>query len=506
MKITYVSHACIVIETKGKKLVTDPWVKGSAYCGQWHLFPKPIAPEMIRDADFVVYSHGHEDHLHGKSLATIHKSAKLYYPYSWYGGTTEFFQSLGFKNVTEVMNEQTIDLQGIKVTYLSNNLDNVIVIDDGEQVLVNINDALPSASAAMIGHFIHKIKKRWPKIDYVFSSYGGASYFPNTVHYAHKNDREIGEARELFFLTNFCRIIEELQPKWAVPFATDFVLLDPEQRWINELKLPRNQLASFFNTFSGGRSPSMVLEAYPNDVISEGKFISRSPYHEKVKKTPLLQTIDEDYREEIEAKKNEVMLSAEKLKETFEKAKQHILGKQYIIPEETRKTILFGIRISNTREEKNILLVDFRQGNTQFKTVSELPKDADLLISLRSKTLNYAIGSEWGGDAIIIGYGAEVFIYNEDCILHEYENYCVRLLSRYPNTREYLKKTPLRAIKYLLSDEIKRKNLIRKITGKNNEVLEYTDTRLSDRDLWLNKSKCDVCKACNILNDQQPQV
>jgi len=111
----------------------------------------------------------------------------------------------------------------------------------------------------------------------------------------------------------------------------------------------------------------------------------------------------------------------------------------------------------------------------------------------------YAIDNEWGGDAIIIGYGAEIYIYNEDAVTYEYENYCVRLLSRYPNTKEYLKKSPFRALKYLLADETKRRNLMNKALGKHAKIIEYSDSLLGKRDLWLNKSKCDVCKACNIL-------
>jgi hypothetical protein len=77
-------------------------------------------------------------------------------------------------------------------------------------------------------------------------------------------------------------------------------------------------------------------------------------------------------------------------------------------------------------------------------------------------------------------------------------NYCIRLLSRYPNTKEYLRKTPFRALKYLISDEVKRKNLLNRALGQNNKIIDYTDALLGKRDLWLNKNKCEVCKACNI--------
>ncbi len=498
MKITYISHATLLIEVAGVKIVTDPWVKGSSYCDQWHLFPKSLSPDLIRDADFVLYSHGHEDHLHQASLQTINKNAKLFYPYSWYGGTTTFFKELGFNHVKEVLNEETVNLNDrIRVTYLSNNLDNVIVIEANGQVIVNVNDALPSASPLMIARFISKINQRWKKIDYVFSSYGGASYFPNTVHFSEKNDIEIGETRELFFVNNFCKIISGLNPAFAVPFATDFVLLDDNQRWINKIKFPREKIRDFYHNYTGGSTSVKVIEAYPNDYFSDMQFQQASPYHAKKSVKPLLESIDEDYTEEIRAKKNLKTLNSDELLAIVEKTKTHILHKQYIIPESARKNIKFSIRITDAAGD-NVITVNFRNASTEFEVSARAGKEIDLLIEIKSRTLAYAIDNEWGGDAIIIGYGAEVFIYNADSVKYEYENYCVRLLSRYPNTKEYLKKSPGRALKYLLSDETKRKNLVNKILGNKSAIIDYTDSLLSQRDLWLTKGKCDVCKACNI--------
>ena len=47
MKITYISHAALLIEVDGLKIVTDPWLKGSSYCEQWFLFPKPTVLKRL---------------------------------------------------------------------------------------------------------------------------------------------------------------------------------------------------------------------------------------------------------------------------------------------------------------------------------------------------------------------------------------------------------------------------------------------------------------------------
>lgn len=498
MKITYISHATLLIEVDGINIVTDPWVKGSSYCNQWHLFPKAVHPEKITKADIVLYSHGHEDHLHADSLQMVGKNAKLFYPYSWYGGTTEFFKELGFDHVKEVVNEQTVSLaKDIQVTYLSNNLDNVIVLETKGKVLVDINDALPSASPGMIRYFIEKIRARWKKIDYIFSSYGGAAYFPNTVHFKNKNDQEIAETRELFFVSNFCDIVSELKPSYAIPFATDFVLLDDHQRWVNTAKFPREDIKAFYEKRSGGNTGVQIIEAYPEDYFLDGEFHKTSPYHSQSTIRDLISKIDSDYKEEIQAKRNGKTISQVELDRVFEKIKLHIRSKAYIIPESVRSKIKFALKITDAAGN-NILNVDFRSGETKFEIAAEPTSDVDLRIELKSPTIEYAIDNEWGGDAIIIGYGAEIFLNHEDAVKLEYENYCVRLLSRYPNTKEYLKKTPYRAMKYLLSDDTKRKNLVNRLFGRQDRIIDYTDPKLGDRNLWLNKGKCEVCKACNI--------
>lgn len=495
MKITYISHATLLIQTENLRIVTDPWVKGSAYCNQWHLFPKALKPDLIVDADFVLYSHGHEDHLHAESLSLINKKAHVFYPYSWFGGTKEFFNELGFHSVTEAISEKTISLsENVKITYLANNLDNVIVIEDSNTVLVDINDALPSASKQMIQHFIQKIKSRWSKIDYVFSSYGGASYFPNTVHFHKKNDVKIAETREQFFLENFCTIVKGLSPALAVPFASDFVLLDDYQRWINKTKFPRYEIAGFFEK-KYPNTATKIIEAYPDDVFENKSFVQQSPYHTIARQ--LIERIDTDYAEEIKQKKETIFLSDKELLECLEKVKHHITNKQSIIPESVRKKIKFAIKITDA-QANTILVVDFRYQEVLYTVSNEIPPDVDLHLELSSVTLLYSINNEWGGDAIIIGYGAEIFITNEEAIALDLENYCVRLLSRYPNTKEYLKRTPLRAIKYLLTDTTKRNNLFYKAIRQNSKVINYFDPVLANHNLWLTKNKCEVCKACNL--------
>lgn len=55
MKITYYGHACFLVETKGKKLLFDPFIS-------YNELAKHIDVNAIQ-ADYILISHGHEDHI-----------------------------------------------------------------------------------------------------------------------------------------------------------------------------------------------------------------------------------------------------------------------------------------------------------------------------------------------------------------------------------------------------------------------------------------------------------
>lgn len=54
MKITYLSHSCVEIETAGHRLLIDPFITGN-----------PLAPVKAVDLnpDFILLTHGHDDHV-----------------------------------------------------------------------------------------------------------------------------------------------------------------------------------------------------------------------------------------------------------------------------------------------------------------------------------------------------------------------------------------------------------------------------------------------------------
>jgi len=59
MKITKLGHCCLLIETKGKRILTDP----GSYTVDAH--------SKLQNIDFVLYTHEHQDHFHLDSLKVL---------------------------------------------------------------------------------------------------------------------------------------------------------------------------------------------------------------------------------------------------------------------------------------------------------------------------------------------------------------------------------------------------------------------------------------------------
>jgi Beta-lactamase superfamily domain len=306
MRIEYLAHAGLAIETADALLVTDPWLDGPAYCGQWWLHPKPIDTSRVDDADCVLVTHGHEDHLHVPTLDRLRRKERFLYPYTWYGGIGDFARSLGFHRVDEAITGRTYEIAPrTRVTYLANNLDSIVVVESEGRVLVNVNDALHCQHPRVIDLFVEAIKRRWPQIDTVFCGFGGASHFPNTIHLAGKDDEEVGRLREQLFVHGFCRIVAGLAPRVAVPFAADFALLDPQKLWINRIRFRREDIPAYYaEQFGAGGGAPSIVSMYPGDALVNDELDARSPYRAELEEHGSLDhLLERQYAGELEEKR-----------------------------------------------------------------------------------------------------------------------------------------------------------------------------------------------------------
>lgn len=493
MKIEYICHACLFIDTDDLKIATDPWFQGPAYCNQWHVFPKPVNTNILDASDLILLSHGHEDHLHETSLRQLPKNAAVLYPYTWCGGVRPYLKSMGFTTVTEAQHFETFHFTPrTSVTYLVNSLDSIMVVESNGEVLVNINDALHSSPPRVADSFIALLKSRWPRIDTVFCGFGGASYFPNTLHCPGKNDRETGEAREQLFARNFCRIVKDLDPRVAVPFAADFALLSPRQRWINEVRFSRSRLPAYFKELYRCTSELPHIQImYSGDVLEKGRLIRESPYRDQFWDRNTNEIIEQQYRDEIQNVRNETYIeepSAQKLSGEI-LANLRLRAKLFDSAVLEKLDFTVNVRDISERPYFNISFVD---RNPRMERSGLRSNNSILEIQTSSALLRYSFANEWGGDAITIGYGCDIQVFDQSTIISNLDTICIRLLTRHPSSR--WKVEPLRVLRSRWKSPVEFRDYS---TNQLNEISRET----------LFRPKCEACRACDYLfAEQQPYV
>ena len=102
VSIRYLNHACLIIETEGFRIATDPWIEGPAFCNGWWLAePSPQdSYDALNACDALFISHNHPDHLHPVSLAHIRKDMPVITPAFETGSTLRYLRDLGFTDIT----------------------------------------------------------------------------------------------------------------------------------------------------------------------------------------------------------------------------------------------------------------------------------------------------------------------------------------------------------------------------------------------------------------------
>lgn len=101
MKITKLGHCCLLIETKGKRILTDP----GSYTIEAH--------SRIENIDYILFTHEHQDHYHIDSLKVILEKNPQAVIYS-NSSVSELLEKEGIKH-TQINHNDSILLGEIAV-------------------------------------------------------------------------------------------------------------------------------------------------------------------------------------------------------------------------------------------------------------------------------------------------------------------------------------------------------------------------------------------------------
>lgn len=317
MKIQYLQNASVIIENNEEKILCDPWLIDGCYYGAWNHYPKfEFDKRDFENINYIYLSHIHPDHFDKNTLEKLDKNIPVYihnFPEKFFKKNIE---EIGFQ-VFELENNKRVKLGQTWINVIAadncnpevcnrifgctfdeanfgtKQIDTMAVFDDGNQVIVNVNDC-----PFEIGEFTAKlIKEQYKKIDLLLLGYSGASDYPLCYDFDLKTKLNESIKKKEKRLKDALNYITIFNPKFFLPFAGRYILsgrmysylqfkgepsLDEGFDWLkNQISNKKSGILlnskSSFDIDSGETSDKYI----PEDIVDKKNYIENILYSKK---------------------------------------------------------------------------------------------------------------------------------------------------------------------------------------------------------------------------------
>jgi len=237
VKITFLNHACFLVEHSNTVLINDPYLSGTAFNDGWDLIVNDIDFSFSKEKKyFIYYSHEHPDHFSIPFINGIGDDFKenitIIYQDTKDLRVSSFLRKKNF-NVIEAKHNQKIALSKNffitigKVPFY----DSWALIEIQGKKILNANDCILEAPDR-----IKDIKKITNNIDILFTQYSYANWV--------EGGEESKSARKELAREKLRRIKMQaniLNPTYIVPFASMVRFCHEENSYMNDsLNTPRD--------------------------------------------------------------------------------------------------------------------------------------------------------------------------------------------------------------------------------------------------------------------------
>lgn len=402
MKVTFIGHAAVLIETAGLRILSDPWWEGPCFGTQWWVYPRAETTAIgDQPLDYVYISHGHHDHLHLGTLRRL-KVGKVLVSSTL--DVAPFLRERGFE-VWEIGPEEEVDLgQGVKARLMPTcNDDTILAVADGAASCLNLNDAVHAAPGDVQDRVLGKLRALYPNPTYLFCGYGIASHFP-ACYVIPGTDRVATAARrQAYFNRQWVKIVQALQPRFAFPFAADVGFLDEDLIWANEPIHNAERPTDVFNAHYPAAATT-ALDIAPGFAINGERIIADKRF-----KPVNLDHLRRDYADEYAVANRTSKIPAGGIEALADLVRQNVkLCRDYLAEFAGDYTALIVLRDADTGIRLSKRGGDFAVGVTSAKPAAT----DDLLFTTRFSYLRRALSEQYGGEVLYVGSG---------CIL-EYRN------------------------------------------------------------------------------------
>jgi UDP-MurNAc hydroxylase len=234
MRVTFLGHAGLFVETAGGSVLCDPWFT-PAYFGAWFPFPRNdrLEQSAYLRPDFVYCSHLHRDHFDPRFLARVDTRARVLLPDFPTPFLRRELEALGFVHFVTTTDGEPEDLDGLEVAIFAMTApadgplgDSSLVLADASARILDQNDARPGDPDAL---------RALGPYDAHFVQFSGAIWYPVVYDFpAPERDRLAAEKR-VNEMARARQYIEWVKAGHVFPCAGPPCFLDDDLFTLNDL-------------------------------------------------------------------------------------------------------------------------------------------------------------------------------------------------------------------------------------------------------------------------------
>jgi len=256
MKIEFVNHASFIIEHNGVRVISDPWLFGSAFQDGWDLLcPYEFDMDRFKDIQYIWFSHEHPDHFSPPVIQKIKEEYRenitVLFQETKDKKVIDYCTKMGFK-VKELPNHKKVTLeQGLEIMCGS-----VLFFDSwlcfyaNDQKILNVNDCIVDGEI---------------KAKEIVKYTGTADVLLTQFSYAAWKGAPEDKALRLASAKNKLDIMQKqmkvFAPKYTIPFASYIYFSHEENKYLNDgINTPQDA----YDTIKANGSEPVVL--YPEDI------------------------------------------------------------------------------------------------------------------------------------------------------------------------------------------------------------------------------------------------
>ena len=261
MRLLWVNHASFVVQAGPIRMITDPWLEGTAFNDGWRLLtPSKFRYEDFADITHIWFSHEHPDHFSPPNLRRIPEEYRRRITVLFHATrdrrVLNFCESLGFR-VQELPHNQPVELAGgvSMVCGPQGLLDSWMALTESGQTLLNMNDCVFDPED------LTSIKERVGAVDVLLSQFSYATWVGNegdvASHRRHAEDK----------LAEMSRQIQIFAPRRFIPFASYIYFSHAENSYMNQAV---NRIADVYRYVQEKLGCETVV-LFPEDTWEVGK-------------------------------------------------------------------------------------------------------------------------------------------------------------------------------------------------------------------------------------------